>query len=150
MFRKESGMYGFDEFACWHVAIVLPSPMLSDVVAVVFGSTSLAALLRTVCRRSSAMVLVTTSVHPNGLHPLMQIKAWHMHEEEGMSLDQVCKEVPNMQGGEPSLKCVWSAAKRVAEMSDGQLLPETKYANCGLGKIKPLPQRTPSAHRIFD
>ena len=89
-------MYRFDAFASWHVMIVHPNPMVSDVATDAFGSTSLAALLRSVCRRSSAMVLVTTNVQPNGLHPLMQIKAWHMHDEEGMSLDQVRKEVPNM------------------------------------------------------
>ncbi len=97
----------------------------------------------TVCQHSPeiplpfAMPLVSMVVHPRGLHPIMQVKAYHLHVEEGMSLDDVRGEVRNLQGNNPGKTCVHTAVKRVAETLEkptGSLLPETKYKNCGRHK----------------
>ena len=61
------------------------------------------------------MLAVSVVVHPRGLHPIMQVKAHHLHVEEGMSLEAVRGEVHNLQGRRPGRSCALAAAKRVAE-----------------------------------
>ena len=84
------------------------------------------------------MPVVPLVVHPRGLHPIMQVKAHHLHVEEGMSLEAVCGEVHNLQGRRPGRSCVFAAVERVAETlrkpQDG-LVPETKYKNCDRRKL---------------
>ena len=68
----------------------------------------------------------------------MQVKAHHLHVEEGMSLEAVRGEVHNLQGKRPGRSCAFAAVKRVAETlqkpQDG-LVPETKNKNCGRRKL---------------
>ena len=75
-----------------------------------------------VCRRSShglslalscllvrqpAMPTAHVTVHPRGLRPTEAARAWHLHAEEGMSIQDVCVEVINVLGETPSYKAVW-------------------------------------------
>ena len=39
-----------------------------------------------------AMPTVTVTVHPQGLHPMMAVKAHHKHTEELMSVDDIIQE----------------------------------------------------------
>ena len=64
-------------------------------------------------RRADTMVVVQVTLHPRGLHPTEAARAWYLHEEEGVSLRNVCKEVVNMSGMVPSVKAVWSAIEMV-------------------------------------
>ena len=80
------------------------------------------------------MVMVWVSCHPKGLHPLQAAKAWHLAREEGMPLRDVCQEVVNMQGGNPGLKGVWDAVKRIDQQHAMAMLdsiPLGNYKNCG-------------------
>ncbi len=79
------------------------------------------------------MPVIQVHLHPNGLHPIEAIKAWHMHENEGLSLDEIIGggEVLNLQGEVVGKKVLWSAIKRVKNMGRGQLLPTTSYHKCG-------------------
>ena len=80
------------------------------------------------------MVKVEVTVHPSGLHQILQAKAHHLHREEGMALDDVCSEVHNLKGQPPSKKSVWSSVQRMDEVMrnpSAGLLPETRYRNCG-------------------
>ena len=52
--------------------------------------------------RSPTMPVVHVMVHPRGLHPVEAARAYHLHAEEGLSLDSVCDEVRNMEGNMPS------------------------------------------------
>ena len=60
-----------------------------------------------------AMPLVQTMLHPRGLHPTEAARAWHLHEEEGVVLRDICKEVTNMSGETPSVKAVCHAIRMV-------------------------------------
>ncbi len=83
------------------------------------------------------MPVVSVVVHPNGLHPVMQVKARHLVREEGMSYDDACDEVHNMQGKPPSKKSLWSNVQRIDEVLEKpgeKVLPQTKYGNCGRHK----------------
>ena len=46
-------------------------------------------------------------------------------------MTQTADEVEKVDGNTPGKKCVWSAIKRVKEIKKGDLLPLTKYRNCG-------------------
>ena len=92
--------------------------------------------------RADTMVVVQVTLHPRGLHPTEAARAWYLHEEEGVSLRNVCKEVVNMSGMVPSVKAVWNAIEMVK--SNQQSLPQTptKYANCGRKrKLTPLQEK---------
>lgn len=52
--------------------------------------------------RSPTMPVVHVMMHPRGLHPVEAARAYHLHAEEGLSLDSVCDEVRNMEGNMPS------------------------------------------------
>ena len=58
------------------------------------------------------MPVVSVVVRPYGLHPVMQVKAHHLVREEGMSYDDACDEVHNMQGKPPCKKSLWSSVQR--------------------------------------
>ena len=81
----------------------------------------------------SAMVLVTVSVHKRGLHPMEGVKAWHMHTRDDMSLDAILAEGEclNMEMRKPGRHALWAAINRVSQMSAGDLLPQSRYSNCG-------------------
>ena len=87
MFRNECGIHCFDAFACWHAPIVLPSHVLFDAVAVVFGPSSLAGLLSTACRRSPAMVLVTSMPCPAMVFQLVATDHAITDKEEAAAKD---------------------------------------------------------------
>ena len=53
------------------------------------------------------------------MHPTEAARAWHLHEEEGLGLRDVRKEVTNMAGETPSLKAVWHAIRMVIHKSQG-------------------------------
>ena len=76
------------------------------------------------------MPVVSVTVHPRGLHPLEAARAYHLHEEEGLSLDSVRDEVFNMEGNRPSKKAVWTAVRQVKAL-EGNAVPQTNYENCG-------------------
>ena len=76
------------------------------------------------------MPVVSVTVHPRGLHPLEAARAYHLHEEEGLSLDSVRDEVRNMEGNRPSKKAVWTAVRQVKAL-EGNAVPQTNYENCG-------------------
>ena len=65
----------------------------------------------------------------------MAARAWHLHREEGMALDDICGEVRNQKGKRPSKKCVWNAVRQcdVAQGPDG--IPRSNYKNCGRKQI---------------
>ena len=71
--------------------------------------------------------------HPNGLHPMQAFKAHHKSVELGMSLDEIIEEgeVHNFRGDVPGRHALWAGIKRVRDMSDSDLLPASKYSNCG-------------------
>ena len=54
-----------------------------------------------------------------------------MYTEEESTLDEVRKQVTNVQGETPSIKAVWSAVKRVENMAGDDLVPGSNYGNCG-------------------
>ena len=69
------------------------------------------------------MAKFVVTVHPQGLHPLEAVRAWHMYTEEESTLDEVRKQVTNVQGETPSIQAVWSAVKRVENMAGDDLVP---------------------------
>ena len=77
------------------------------------------------------MPTVHVTVHPRGLHPVEAARAWQLHKEEGMRLDDVCDEVVNMVGEAPSKKAVWRAIQMVQSVRGSHAVPQTKYSNCG-------------------
>ena len=79
------------------------------------------------------MVLVTVSVHKRGLHPMEAVKAWRMHTRDDMSLDAILAEGEclNMEMRKPGRHALWAATNRVSQMSAGDLLPQSRYSNCG-------------------
>ena len=58
-------------------------------------------------------------------------RAWQLHKEEGMRLEDVCDEVLNLVGEVPSVKAVWRAVQMVQKVRHSHAVPQTKYANCG-------------------
>ena len=83
------------------------------------------------------MPVVSMTVHPDGLHPIEAVKAWHKHTQEGMSVDQVIAEgdVLNLRGDVPGRKAMYAAIRRVEEMGKGDVFPKTRYQNCGRSKL---------------
>ena len=77
------------------------------------------------------MPTVQVTVHPRGLHPVEAARAWQLHKEEGMRLEDVCDEVVNMAGETPSKKAVWRAIQMVQSVRSSHAVPQTKYSNCG-------------------
>ena len=77
------------------------------------------------------MVQLTLSVHHRGLHPLQAARAWHLHREEGMSLNSIRDEVVSMIGERPSKKLVWSAVRQMDVSEKTGTIVGAKYANCG-------------------
>ena len=77
------------------------------------------------------MPQLTVTVHDRGLHPTEAAKAWHLHTNEDMSLEDVRDEVVNLRGERPGKKAVWSAVQRVLTMKPGDLIPQNNYGNCG-------------------
>lgn len=79
------------------------------------------------------MPVVSVVVHPHGLHPIEAVKAWHKRTHEDMTLDEILeeREVLNVRGEVPGRHALWSAIQRVAGMSDRDLVPQSKYSNCG-------------------
>ncbi len=83
------------------------------------------------------MPVVSMTVHPDGLHPIEAVKAWHKHTQEGMSVDQVIAEgdIVNLRGDVPGRKAMYAAIRRVEGMGKGDVLPKTRYQNCGRSKL---------------
>ena len=79
---------------------------------------------------SPAMPVAHVTMHPRGLHPLEAARAYHLHEEEGLSQDSVCDEVRDMEGNRPSKKAVWTAVRQVKAL-EGNVVPQGNYDNCG-------------------
>ena len=77
------------------------------------------------------MVKLVVSVHPQGLHPLEAVRAWHMYTEEGTTIREVREQVTNIQGETPSVKAVWTGIQRVQSMAADDLVPKSNYSNCG-------------------
>ena len=69
------------------------------------------------------MAQVVVTVHPQGLHTLEAVRAWHMHTEEESTLSEVREQVTHIQGETPSIKAVWSAVQRVENMAGDDLVP---------------------------
>ena len=82
------------------------------------------------------MPTVEVTVHPNGLHPLMAVKAHHKRTEEHMSVDDIIKEgeIHNLVGGVAGRKALYAAIRRVDAMQPSDIAPKTNYANCGRRK----------------
>ena len=85
---------------------------------------------------SASMPKVCVTVHPEGLHPIEAVKAYYKHTEDDMSIDAIVKEGAffNMKGDNAGRHAVYNSILRVAAMECGDLLPETKYKNCGRKK----------------
>ena len=79
------------------------------------------------------MPVVNVTVHPDGLHPFAAVKAWHKNMEEGFSIDQIIAEgeVLALNGSAPGRKAVWAGIRRVNDMGQADLVPKTRYENCG-------------------
>ena len=82
------------------------------------------------------MPTVEVTVHPNGLHPLMAVKAHHKRTEEHMSVDDIIKEgeIHNLVGEVAGRKALYAAIRRVDAMQPSDIAPKTNYANCGRRK----------------
>ena len=52
------------------------------------------------------MPQLTVTVHDRGLHPTEAARAWHLHTNEDMSLEDVRDEVVNVRGERPGKKAV--------------------------------------------
>lgn len=64
-------------------------------------------------------------LHPDGLPPNESVKAWHLHTQEGYSLNDTAEEVVNMKGETPGRKALRDAIDRAT--ATGAV--ETKYKN---------------------
>ena len=84
-----------------------------------------------------AMPKVEVTIHKNGLHPIEAIKPFYKSTENHMSIDEIIDEgeVVNLSGGPPGRKAMWNAIRRVGSMGSSDLLPKTKYEDCGRKKI---------------
>ena len=72
------------------------------------------------------MPIVQVSLHPRGLHPTEAARAWHLHVEEGTSLNDVRKQVVNLTGSTPSVKAVWNAIHRTNAVRNLLDIPQSK------------------------
>ena len=72
-----------------------------------------------------------------GLHPVEAVKAWQKHSSDGMSLDEILKEgeIVNLLGHPPGRYALWSAIRRVKQMSEVDLLLGSNYDKCGRAPI---------------
>ena len=61
------------------------------------------------------MVVVTVTVHPNGLSPAQAAKAWYLRKKEKWKWCDIQTEVVNLNGGEPSEHCLRLAEKRMGK-----------------------------------
>ncbi len=92
------------------------------------------------------MPLVTIVVHPRGLHPIMQVRAYHLHVEDGMSLDKARDEVHNLQGNAPGKTCVHSAANG-KDNKNTRNRPIAIFAVGRTADAIPAEPRTPASQR---
>ena len=85
------------------------------------------------------MPVVSVTVHPDGLHPIEEVKAWHKRTYDEMTVDQTIDEgeVVNLRGDVPGRKGLYAAIRRVDEMGKGAVLPKTSYENCGRYRLLP-------------
>ena len=82
------------------------------------------------------MVVISLQYHQGSLGPLASCEAYHLHVNEGMSLEAIRDEVKNLRGERPSKKGVFVAIKRVQVMKQqGDVAPRTKYVNCGRKEV---------------
>lgn len=83
------------------------------------------------------MPVLRIAVHPMGLHPIEAVKGWHKHIGDGMSLDAILAEgeVLNLCGQPPGKHALWSAIRRVKQMSHADIFPTSNYAKCGRKQI---------------
>ena len=109
----------------------------------------------------STMPVVQVTLHPRGLHPLEAARAFHLHEEEGVTLRDICKEVTNMSGERPSAKAVWNAVRMVNTITCSFAMPCTHVFIISLQKPRktqafpthsdpiPTPIRPPKRRFVF-
>ena len=80
------------------------------------------------------MVVVTVTVHPQGLGPQEAAKAWYFRVKEKMKWNDIKKKVKNLQGKTPkSEHCVKNAVQRVTAAGK-KGVAKTNYKNCGRKK----------------
>ena len=79
------------------------------------------------------MVKIDMTMHPNSLHPLEAARAYNMRYEEQMSWKDIAADTVNLQGDNPSLKCVRTSVARVHAQRSA-LIPTLNYSNCGRRK----------------
>ena len=77
---------------------------------------------------------VEVTVHPSGLHPKKAAKAWYLRREEGLGWEEIAGQIPNMQGAPAGVHAVRNAVESIDELEPGQIIPESKYGNCGRPK----------------
>ena len=78
------------------------------------------------------MPQLTVTVHDRGLHPTEAARAWHLHTNEDMSLEDVRDEVVNLRGERPGKKAEWLQYSRICwEIIDWFL--KQCYSICLLG-----------------
>ncbi len=82
------------------------------------------------------MPKVSVAVHPFRLHPIEAVKAHYKYTEGDMSLDEIIREgeIFNLAGDLAGRNAVYAAIGRVRKMSPSDLVPPTKYNNCGRKK----------------
>ena len=111
------------------------------------------------------MVLVTLNVPQRGLHPIEAARAWHLHNDDGMSFRDIRLEVVNMLKQVPSVKAVFTAVRSVDAVQGTKAMPQYGYSRCGIlrpsckvcaaahGSVSPTPRarslsRYPAARRF--
>jgi len=78
------------------------------------------------------MVLVTLNVPQRGLHPIEAARAWHLHNDDGMSFRDIRLEVVNMLKQVPSVKAVFTAVRSVDAVQGTKAMPQYGYSRCGI------------------
>ena len=83
------------------------------------------------------MPVVSVAVHPDGLHPIEAVKAWHKRTYDEITVDQIIDEgeVVNLRGDVPGRKGLYAAIRRADEMGKGPVLPKSSYENSGRYKL---------------
>ena len=73
------------------------------------------------------MPIVSVTVHPEGLHPIEAVKAYHKATDQNMSVDEIIKEgeLHNLSGALAGRKALYAAIKRVADMDRCMLSQNT-------------------------
>jgi hypothetical protein len=63
------------------------------------------------------MVVLSVSVHPQGLSPASAAKAWYLKTKQGFSWPEVQAEVSNVDGSVAGIQAIRNAVARMSQIS---------------------------------